>query len=275
MDTFNALIPTTDPSTKSHLHGYWTAQTFSPHRALSIQFPPKALRRFLIPLRLPLHAPWTTLIYSFSFRRDLGLEREDEEESVSDYGTVLHTGEASRSAPLTSATGLRAVEEITEGGLTDSRTTSTVDRLSLGVPPGHGGLGSLPSHDRKGLEVTKPSENIPGRLRAAMVSDRLVSRLSIPWPLLVPAPPVAKVQAGSSENPLATLHPRPRNKLRKKTWPSIAITLAVGPASSFPPAQPLARALETLQCATSSDSVSPVAELPSARSFLSFASGFP
>jgi len=190
---------------------------------------------------------------------------------------VLHTGETSPSAPLTSATGLSAVEEITEGGLTDPRTTSTADRLSLSTPPSHNGLGSLPSHDRKDPEVTKPSKNIFGRLRDAMVSDRLVSRLSIPWPLLVPAPPVVQAQAGSSEKPSATLHQRPRNKLRKKTPPSIAIALAVGPASSFSlaqpqdgPPQPLARALETLQSATGSVSVSQVAELPSARSFLSF-----
>ena len=50
MDTFYVPTSTTDPLTKSHLRGYWTVQTFSPRRALSIPFPPKAPRRFLILL---------------------------------------------------------------------------------------------------------------------------------------------------------------------------------------------------------------------------------
>ena len=214
---------------------------------------------------------------SFSFRWDLGLDCEDEDESISDYGTVLHTGETSLSGPLTNTTGLSAVEEITEGGLTDSRTTSTGNRLSLIMPPSDNELGSFPSHDRKDLDVTKPGRNLLGRFREAMVGDRLVSRIPIPWSLLVPAPPVVRARANSSEKPLATLHPRPRNKLRKKTRPSIAITLAVEPASSFSlaqqqdePSQPLPRSMEILQNATSSVSVSPVTGLPSARSFLSF-----
>ena len=168
---------------------------------------------------------------SFSFRWDLGLDCEGEDESVSDYGTVLRTGETSLSGPLTSTTGLSAVEEITEGGLTDSRTTSTGNRFSLSMPPSDNELGSFASHDHKRLEVTKRSGNILGRLREAMVTDRLASRLSIPWSLIVPAPPVVKARASSSEKPSADLHARPRNKLRKKTRPSIAITLAVEPAS--------------------------------------------
>ena len=213
---------------------------------------------------------------SFSFRWGSGLDCEDEDESVSDYGTVLHTGEAALSAPLTTTTGLSAVEEITEGGLTDSRT-STVNWLSLSIPPSDNELGLLPSHGRKGIEMTKDRKSILGRLRGAIVSDRLVSRLTIPWSALVPAHPVAKVQAKSPEKPSATPHPRPRNKLRKKTRPSIAITLAVEPASSFSLAQPqdtlpqpLPRSLETLQASANAASVSPVAGFPPARSFLSF-----
>ena len=187
---------------------------------------------------------------------------------------MLRTGETSLSDPLTSISGLSAVEEITEGGLTDSRTTSTGNRLSFSMPPSNNELGSLPSHDRKDLEVTKRSRNILGRLREAMVGDRLVSRLSVPWSLIVPAPPVVKVRANSSEKPSATLHPRPRNKLRKKTRPSIAIALAIEPASSFslaqPQDEPLPQSTEILQSATGSVSASPVTGLPSARSFLSF-----
>ena len=212
---------------------------------------------------------------SFSFRWDLGLDCEDEDESISDYGTVLHAGEPVLSTPLTTATGLSAVEEITEGGLTDSRTTSAVDRLSLSMPPSDNELGLLPSHGRKDLHVTKNSKNILGRLREAITSDRLTSRLSIPWPLLAPTPPVVKARVNSSEKRTAISHPRPRNKLRKKTRPSIAITLAVGPTSSFSLAQPqvrlsqpLPRSLKTLQ--TNPNSASPVAGLPSAKSFLSF-----
>jgi len=48
MDTLHASIPITDPSTKSHLHGYWTAQTFSLHQLLSNPFPLKALKKFPI-----------------------------------------------------------------------------------------------------------------------------------------------------------------------------------------------------------------------------------
>jgi hypothetical protein len=205
---------------------------------------------------------------SFSFRWDLGLDCEDEDGSVSDYGIVLHAGEADISAPLTNATGLSAVEEITEGGLTDSRTASTANRRSLSMPPSDSELGWLPSRSRMDLEVTKDRKNILGRLRQAMVSDKLVSRFSIPWPVLVPPPSVANVRVNSSGKPSATPHPRPRNKLRKKTRPSIAITLAVEPPSSFTLAQlqdgpswPLPRSLETSQ---------PVIGLPSARSFLSF-----
>ena len=189
---------------------------------------------------------------------------------------MLRTGETSLSGPLTSTTGLSAVEEITEGGLTDSRTTSTGDRLSLSLSPSDNQLGSLPSH-RKDFEVTKRGRNILGRLREVIIGDRLVSRLSIPWSLIVPAPPVIGARANPSGKPPATLHPRPRNKLRKKTRPSIAITLAIEPASSLSLAQPqdessqpLPRSTEILQSATGSVSASPVTGLPSARSFLSF-----
>ena len=210
---------------------------------------------------------------SFSFRWELGLDREDECESVSDYGTVLYTGETDLSAPLTTTTGLSAVEEITEGGLTDSRTASTANRLSLSIPLSDNELGLLPHHDRKDPEVNKESKNILGRLRGAMISERLVSRLSIPWSVLAPTPPTIN----SSEKPPVTLHPRPKNKLRKKTRPSIAITLAVEPPSSFSLAQPrdglsqpLPRSLEVLQTSTNSVSVSPVAGFTSAKSVLSF-----
>ena len=145
------------------------------------------------------------------------------------------------------------------------------------MPPSNNELDSLPSHNRKDLEVTKCSRNILDRLREAIVSDRLVSRLSIPWSLIVPAPPVVKVRVKSPEKPSANLHPRPRNKLRKKTRPSIAITLAIEPTSSFSlaqpqdePSQPLPQSMEVLQSATSSVSALPVTGLPSARSFLSF-----
>ena len=212
---------------------------------------------------------------SFSFRWDLGLDCEDEAESVSDYGTVLHAGEANLSAPLTTATGLSAVEETTEGGLTDSRTASTAHRLSLSILPSDNELGILQSHHRKELEVTKDNKGILWRLRSA--SDRLVPRLSIPWPVLTSTPPAVKIRVGSSEKRLALPHPRPRNKLRKKTRPSIAITLAVEPPSSFSlaqphdsPPQPPPRPLETSQTNTNPVSVSPVAGFPSARSFLSF-----
>ena len=201
---------------------------------------------------------------SFSFRWHLGLDCEDEDESVSDYGTVLHTGEANLSAPLTAATGLSAVEEITEGALTDSRTASTTHWLSPNMTPSDNEFGLLPPQDRKDFEVTKASKNILGRLWS--ISDRLVPRLSI----LVHTPPAAKVQVDSSQKPPAALHPRPKNKLRKKTRPSIAITLAVEPASSFSLAQPLPRSLEALQAGASPVSISPVAAFSSARSFLSF-----
>jgi len=99
-------------------------------------------------------------------------------------------------------------------------------------------------------------------------SDRLVPRLSTPVP--APTSPVAGVQADSSRKPSAAHRPRPRNKLRKKTRPSIALTLAIEPTSSLSLAQPLPRSLEILQTSTSPVSVSPVAGFPSARSFLSF-----
>ena len=99
-------------------------------------------------------------------------------------------------------------------------------------------------------------------------SDRLVPRLSTPVP--APTSPVAGVQANSSRKPSAAPRPRPRNKLRKKTRPSIALTLAIEPTSSLSLAQPLPRSLEILQTSTSPVSVSPVAGFPSARSFLSF-----
>lgn len=207
---------------------------------------------------------------SFSFRWDLGLDCEDEDGSVSDYGTVLHTGEASLSAPLTTATGLSAVEEITEGGLTDSRTTSTTNQISFGVRPSDTGL---PSHNCKDLGATKDAKNILGRLRAAMVSDRLVSRLSVPWSVFIPAPPMANVPINSSEKASAALRPRPRNKLRKKTRPSIAITLTVEPPSSFSLTDPQNRPFQplgALQTGTNLTSVSPVAGFPSTKSFLSF-----
>ncbi|KAF9654268.1 hypothetical protein BDM02DRAFT_74591 [Thelephora ganbajun] len=214
---------------------------------------------------------------TFSFRWDLGLDCEDEDESVSDYGTVLHTGETNLSAPLTTATGLSAVEEITESGLTDSRTSSTANQPSLRVPPGNNEPGLLPSHDRKDLEATKDSKSLLNRLRETMVSDRLVPCLSIPWSVLVPTPPVVKAQVNSSGKPSAIPYPRPKNKLRKKTRPSIAITLAVEPPSSFSLAQQqgnlsqaLHQSLEALQTSDNSVPVSPVVGFPSATSFLSF-----
>lgn len=213
---------------------------------------------------------------SFSFRWDLGLDCEDENESVSDYGTVLHTGEAALSDPPTTDTGLSAVEEITESGLTDSRT-STANRPSLSVPPSDNELGLLPSRDRKNLEATKHSKGILERLRGAIVGDRLLSHLSIRWPVLAPAPPVVETQASSREKTSVVPHLRPRNKLRKKTRPSIAITLEVEPASSFSlaqpqdrPSQPLPQPLEALQTSSNSVSAPPVVGFPSARSILSF-----
>ena len=189
---------------------------------------------------------------------------------------MLHTGETVLSAPLTAATGLSAVEEITEGGLTDSRT-STANWLSISAPPSDNELGLLPPRDRKDLEAIKDSKGIFGRLRGVMVSDRLVSRLSVPWSALVPTPPAVKVQVKPSEKPSAAQYPRPRNKLRKKTRPSIAITLAVEPASSFSLAQPqdttpqpLPRSLDTLQTNANSISVPSAIGFPSAKSFLSF-----
>jgi len=190
---------------------------------------------------------------------------------------VLHTGETGLSAPLTTSTGLSAVEEITEGGLTDSRTASTANRLSLSMPPSDNELGLLSYLDRKDPEVNKESKNIFGRLRGAMISERLASRLSIPWSVLAPTSPAVKVPICSSEKPSPIPHTRPKNKLRKKTRPSIAITLAVEPPSSFSLAQlqngqsqPLPRSLEALQTSTNPVSVSPVAGFPSAMSFLSF-----
>ena len=204
-------------------------------------------------------------LHSFSFRWHLGLDCEDEDESVSDYGIVLHTGEANLSAPLTAATGLSAVEETTEGVLTDSRTATT-RHLSSTMPPSDKELGLSPSQDRKDFGVAKVSKNILDRLWSA--SDRLVPRLSIPVP--APTSPAARVQVDSSRKPSTAPRPRPKNKLRKKTRPSIALTLAVEPTSSLSLAQPLPRSLEILQTSTSPLSVSPVAGFPSARSFLSF-----
>lgn len=205
---------------------------------------------------------------SFSFRWDSGLDCEDEDGSISDYGTVLHTGETNLSAPLTTTTGLSAVEEITESGLTDSGTPSTMNQLSLAIPPGDNELGLLPSHGRGGSEVKKGSKSILGRLRSA--SNRIGPRLSIPWIVFTPTVPVVKVHANAPEKPSAVPHSRPKNKLRKKTRPSIAIALAVEPLSSFSLAQPLTQPLGVLQAGTSSVSVSPVAGFPSARSFFSF-----
>ena len=205
---------------------------------------------------------------SFSFRWHLGLDCEDEDESVSDYGTVLHTGETNLSAPLTTATGLSAVEEITEGVLTDSRTASTTRWLSSSMLPTDNGLGLLLSQDHKDFEVAKDSKNILDRLRSA--SDRLVTRLFIPWSVPVPTSPVAKVWVDSSGKPPAAPHPRPKNKLRKKTRPSIALTLAAEPASSFSLARPLPPSLEALQPNTNPVFVSPFSGFPSGKSFLSF-----
>ena len=213
---------------------------------------------------------------SFSFRWDLGLDCEDGDESVSDYGTVLQTGGTDLSAPLTTATGLSAVEEITEGALTDSRTTSTGYRPSLSTPPSDNELGLLPYHDHMDFEATKANKNILDRLRGAMVGNKLVSRLSIPWASLSPTPLAVKDQLDSVEKPSAILYPRPRNKLRKKTRPSIAITLSVEPASSFSLAQPqdtpqlFPRSLEILQTGANPVTVSPVAGFSSTMSFLSF-----
>jgi len=207
-------------------------------------------------------------IDSFSFRWDFGLDCEDEDGSVSDYGTVLHTGETNLSAPLTTTTGLSVVEEITEGVLTDSRSTYTSHRLSPSLPPGDNELGLLSPHDHKVLAVTRDCNSILGRLRS--VGERAIPRFSIPWPVLAPTPPTVNVQVDSSEKPSAALHPRPKNKLRKKARPSIAITLAVEPASSFSLAQPFPRSLAALQASTNPVSAQPVAGFPSAKSFLSF-----
>lgn len=205
---------------------------------------------------------------SFSFRWDLGLDCEDEDGSVSDYGTVLHTGETNLSVLVTTGTGLSAVEEITENGLTDSRTASTANQRSLGIPPlSDDGLGSLPYRGRRSPEVTKNSKSILGRLFSA--SERLVPRIPVPWGVPVPTLPVAEARVGSSEKPSVVLHSRPKNKLRKKTRPSIAITLAVEPASSFSLAQP-PLPLEVPHADVNPTSASPVAGFASARSFFSF-----
>ena len=203
---------------------------------------------------------------SFSFRWDLGLDCEEDDRSVSDYGTVLHTGETDLSVPLTIGTGLSAVEEITEGGLTDSRSASTANRLAPCMP--NNDLGLLPSCNRKEVEVTKDNKSILNRLRSA--SNRLVPRLPTPWSVLAPSPPTAKTRANSSGKFSSIPHPQPKNKLRKKTRPSIAITLAVEPVSSFSLAQPLARPLAVFQPGAHSASVSPVVGFSSARSFFSF-----
>ena len=203
---------------------------------------------------------------SFSFRWDNGLE--DEDESVSDYGTVLHTGETNLSAPLTTTTGLSAVEEITEGVLTDSRATSSARRLSPNIPPSNNELASFPSHNYKHLEVAKDNRNLLRRLLSA--SGGLVPRLFTSWSVPVPTPLVVNVQTDYSGKPPKTPHRRPRNKLRKKTRPSIAITLVVEPTSSFSLARPLPRTLEALRTGANPASVSPVAAFSSAKSFLSF-----
>lgn len=201
---------------------------------------------------------------SFSFRWDLGLDCEDEDRSVSDYGTVLHAGETDPSVPLTVATGLSAVEEITEGGLTDSRTASTANRLTLSMPPSSNEVGLLPPGDREGFEATKGRKTVLDRLRSA--SNRLVPRLSTSWFVLTP-PPVVTARVNPSGKVSSAPRPRPKNKLRKKTRPSIAVTLAAEPPSSSSLAQPLARSLEA---GTNSVSVSPVTGFSSARSFFSF-----
>lgn len=207
---------------------------------------------------------------SFSFRWDLGLDCDDDDRSVSDYGTVLHTGETDISVPLTIAAGLSAVEEITEGGLTDSRAASTANRITLSMPQSNNELGSLPPRHRKELNAKKDSKSILKRLRSA--SNRLVHNLSIPWSILAPSPPhpVVKTHVNSPSKVSSTPHPRPKNKLRKKTRPSISITLAVEPVSSFSLAQPLSGSLEVLQTTGASPtSGSPVPAFSSARSFFS------
>lgn len=181
---------------------------------------------------------------------------------------MLHAGETNLPAPLTTTTGLSVVEEITEGVLTDSRSASTTHRFSPSRPPGSNELGLLSTHNHKDSEVTKDSKTILDHLRS--VSERVVPCLSIPWPVLAPTPLTVEGQIDSSEKPSAALHPRPKNKLRKKTRPSIAITLAVEPASSFSLAQPLPRSLEVLQASTNPVSIPPVVGFSSTMSFLSF-----
>lgn len=177
---------------------------------------------------------------------------------------MLRTGEANLSAPLTTTSGLSAVEEITEGVLTDSRATSA-RRLSPSMLPSDNELGLLPSQDRKDLEVAKDYKNLLHRLLSA--SNGLMPRLFTPWS--VPTS-VVKVQTDSSGKPPKTPRPRPRNKLRKKTRPSIAITLVVEPATSFSLARPLPRSLEALRTGANPAPVLPVAAFSSAKSFLSF-----
>jgi hypothetical protein len=206
---------------------------------------------------------------TFSFRWDLGLDCEEEDGSVSDYGTVLHTGETNLSALPTTATGLSAVEEITENGLTDSRTASTTNQRSLGIPPvSDDGLGSLPYRDHRSPEVTKDGKSILDRLLSA--SERLVPRIPVPWPVPAPTLLLTEARVDPPEKPSVVRHPRPKNKLRKKTRPSISITLAVEPASSFSLAQPPTTSLEVSHADVNPTSVYPVAGFPSARSFFSF-----
>lgn len=173
------------------------------------------------------------------------------------------------SVPPTTPTGLSAVEEITEGGLTDSRTASTANRRTLStIPPNNDELGLYLSCHRKNFDVTRDSKSVLNRLWSA--SNRFVPRLSIPLSVLASPLPVVEPRVGSSGKVLSAPHPRPKNKLRKKTRPSIAITLAVEPVSSFSLAQPPARSLEALQSGANLASVSPVAGFSSARSFFSF-----
>ena len=177
---------------------------------------------------------------------------------------MLHTGEANLSAPLTTTSGLSAVEEITEGVLTDSRATSA-HQLSPNASPSDNDLGLLPSRDRKDPEVTKDYRNLLHRLLSA--SNGIMPRLFTPWS--VPAS-VARVQTDYSGKTRKNPRPRPRNKLRKKTRPSIAITLVVEPTTSFSLARPLPRSLEALRTGANPAPISPVTAFSSAKSFLSF-----
>jgi len=75
------------------------------------------------------------------------------------------------------ATGLSAVEETTEGVLTDSRTATT-RRPSSTMPPSDKELGSSPSQDRKNFNVAKVGKNILDRLQS--VSKRRTRTSPVP-----------------------------------------------------------------------------------------------